>query len=73
MEKPPLELDKSFCYRSFEEKEPRFFLLHRSLQIYTWEIIGAERFCCKGFGKYGFSELEKRERERVREDDGKLV
>jgi hypothetical protein len=43
------------------------------LQIYTWEIIGAERFCCKGFGKYGFSELEKRERERVREDDGKLV
>jgi hypothetical protein len=35
----------------------------------TWEIIGAEHFCCKVFGN-GFSELLEK---RVREDDGKLV
>lgn len=43
-----------------------FFLLHRSLQMSTWEIIGAERFCAKVLGNGFFELLEKRESERGR-------
>jgi hypothetical protein len=38
MEKTPLEsLTNLFAAEAFEEKEPRFFLFHRSLQMSTWE------------------------------------